>query len=186
MYRSSAELVRYLTKKYDIPVDRAHILGHDNVPGINPAGVQAMHEDPGPYWDWAHYFDLLGKPLHATAGPRSGMVTILPDYDKNVVPYTGCDANNPDAACPPHGGGSIMLRTAPSADAPLVKDIGKHPPNGDATMSVYDHSARAATGQTTPWRTGRVTGPRSGTSGRRRGSPTPRPTRPPSGPTASS
>jgi hypothetical protein len=29
-----------------------------------------------------------------------------------------------------------------------VKDIGKHPPNGDATMSVYDHSARAATGQT--------------------------------------
>jgi N-acetyl-anhydromuramyl-L-alanine amidase AmpD len=148
MYRSSAALVRYLTKKYDIPVDRAHILGHDNVPGINPAGVQAMHEDPGPYWDWAHYFDLLRNPLHATAGPRSGMVTILPDYDKNIVPYTGCDADNPTTICPPHGGGSIMLRTAPSADAPLVKDIGKHPPNGDATMSVYDHSARAATGQT--------------------------------------
>jgi N-acetyl-anhydromuramyl-L-alanine amidase AmpD len=148
MYRSSSELVRYLTRKYDIPVDRAHILGHDNVPGITPAGVQGMHEDPGPYWDWAHYFDLLRRPLHATAGARSGLVTILPDYDKNVVPYTGCDDANPAAACPPHGGGSIMLRTAPSADAPLVKDIGKHPPNGDATMSVYDHSARAATGQT--------------------------------------
>jgi N-acetyl-anhydromuramyl-L-alanine amidase AmpD len=148
MYRSSSELVRYLTKKYDIPVDRAHILGHDNVPGITPGGVQGMHEDPGPYWDWAHYFDLLRSPLHATAGPRSGMVTILPDYDKNVVPYTGCDDSDPSAACPAHGGGSIMLRTAPAADAPLVKDIGKHPPNGDATMSVYDHSARAATGQT--------------------------------------
>lgn len=148
MYRSSAALVRYLTKKYDITVDRAHILGHDNVPGITPANVQGMHEDPGPYWDWAHYFDLLGHPLQATAGPSSGMVTILPNYDKNVVPYTGCDAKNPDALCPPHGGGSIMLRTAPSDDAPLVKDIGKHPPNGDATMSVYDHSARAATGQT--------------------------------------
>ena len=148
MYRSSAALVRYLTARFGIPVDRAHILGHDNVPGITPPNVQGMHEDPGPYWDWAHYFDLLGHPLHATAGPRSGMVTILPDYDKNVVPYTGCDANDPGALCPPHGGGSIMLRTEPNADAPLVKDIGKHPPNGDATMSVYDHSARAATGQT--------------------------------------
>ena len=148
MYRGSAALVRYLAARYGVPLDRAHILGHDNVPGIGPANVQGMHEDPGPYWDWAHYFDLLRAPLHATAGPRSGMVTILPDYDKNLVPYTGCDAGDPSALCPPHGGGSVMLRTAPSADAPLVKDIGKHPPNGDATMSVYDHSARAATGQT--------------------------------------
>jgi N-acetyl-anhydromuramyl-L-alanine amidase AmpD len=145
MYRSSAALVRYLTAKYDIPVDRGHILGHDNVPGTTPAGVKAMHVDPGPYWDWAHYFDLLHHPLHADAGPRSGMVMVLPDYDENVVPYTGCDA--PSAPCPPHGGGSIMLRTEPRADAPLVKDIGKHPPNGDATMAVDDHSARAATGQ---------------------------------------
>src|SRR5262245_12268911 len=106
MYRSSSELVRYLTRKYDIPVDRAHILGHDNVPGITPANVQGMHEDPGPYWDWAHYFDLLGHPLHATGGSKAGEVTILPDYDKNVVPYTGCDANNPSAPCPAHGGGS--------------------------------------------------------------------------------
>jgi N-acetyl-anhydromuramyl-L-alanine amidase AmpD len=147
MYRSSAELVRYLTKKYDIPVDRAHILGHDNVPGITPPNVQGMHEDPGPYWDWAHYFGLLHRPLHATAGPRSGVVMIRPDYAANLVPYTGCDDKNPAALCPPHGGGSIMLRTEPRADAPLVKDIGKHPPNGVATMSVYDHSARAATGQ---------------------------------------
>ncbi len=72
---------------------------------------------------------------------------IKPDYAKNLVPYIGCDDQNPAALCPEHGGGSIMLRTEPNADAPLVKDIGKHPPNGDATMSVYDHSARAATGQ---------------------------------------
>jgi N-acetyl-anhydromuramyl-L-alanine amidase AmpD len=147
MYRSSAALVRYLTRKYDIPVDRGHILGHDNVPGITPPNVAGMHTDPGPYWDWAHYFDLLRHPLHAGANPRSGMVVVLPDYDKNVVPYTGCDSANPSALCPPHGGGSIMLRTEPRADAPLVKDVGKHPPNGDATMAVDDHSARAATGQ---------------------------------------
>jgi hypothetical protein len=52
MYENSATLVRHLTQEYGIPVDRAHIIGHDQVPGINPAGVKGMHWDPGPYWDW--------------------------------------------------------------------------------------------------------------------------------------
>ena len=33
MYRSSAKLVRYLADRYDIPLDRQHILGHDVVQG---------------------------------------------------------------------------------------------------------------------------------------------------------
>ncbi len=147
MYRSSAELVRYLARRFHIPLDRGHILGHDNVPAIAPAYVQGMHQDPGPYWDWAHYFDLLHAPLHPTAPPHSTEVMIRPDYDTNVVGYTDCDTQNPAALCPPHGGGSIMLHTAPSDDAPLVKDIGLHPPSGTSTMAVWDHGARAATGQ---------------------------------------
>ncbi|MFC7650193.1 N-acetylmuramoyl-L-alanine amidase [Streptosporangium lutulentum] len=63
MYLSSAKLVRYLAKKYGIPLDRTHIIGHDNVPGTTPETVSGMHEDPGPYWNWSHYFDLLGSPL---------------------------------------------------------------------------------------------------------------------------
>jgi N-acetyl-anhydromuramyl-L-alanine amidase AmpD len=148
MYRSSARLVRYLAARFDVPLDREHILGHDNVPGPTPGTVEGMHTDPGPYWDWAHYFRLLGSPLRATAGARSDMVMILPDYAQNVVPYTGCDEATPSAPCPAHGGGSVMLRTEPRADAPLVKDVGKHPTTGgEATTSVYDHSARASTGQ---------------------------------------
>ncbi|MGI5272611.1 N-acetylmuramoyl-L-alanine amidase [Nonomuraea sp. CA-218870] len=68
MYRASARLVRHLAAEHDIPLDRAHVLGHDNVPGTTPGTLPAMHEDPGPYWDWAHYFDLLGAPLE----PRGG------------------------------------------------------------------------------------------------------------------
>ncbi|RBQ16346.1 N-acetylmuramoyl-L-alanine amidase [Spongiactinospora rosea] len=68
MYRASAKLVRYLAARHDIPLDREHILGHDNVPGITPAHVRGMHDDPGPYWDWAHYFELLGAPLHGDGG----------------------------------------------------------------------------------------------------------------------
>jgi N-acetyl-anhydromuramyl-L-alanine amidase AmpD len=52
MYRSSAELSAYLCKKYRIPVDRYHIIGHYQVP-------YATHTDPGygngTHWDWPRY-----------------------------------------------------------------------------------------------------------------------------------
>jgi N-acetyl-anhydromuramyl-L-alanine amidase AmpD len=54
MYRSSARLVRYLAAKYDIPLDRQHILGHVDVP-------KATHTDPGPNWDWKRYMRLVRK-----------------------------------------------------------------------------------------------------------------------------
>ncbi|MDX3228103.1 peptidoglycan recognition family protein [Streptomyces sp. ME19-01-6] len=145
MYRASARLVRYLARKYDIPLDRQHILGHDNVPGTTTPNIKGMHTDPGPYWDWAHYFTLLGAPFHATAGASGGLVTIRPDYDTHQPVYTGCDtAGQP---CAPHGSGAVRLHTAPSADAPLVKDIGLRPDGADSTTGVNDTGARASTGQ---------------------------------------
>jgi N-acetyl-anhydromuramyl-L-alanine amidase AmpD len=52
MYRSSARLTAYLCRKYRIPIDRQHIVGHNQVPG-------ATHTDPGRYWDWAKYMRLV-------------------------------------------------------------------------------------------------------------------------------
>ncbi|MFI6642845.1 N-acetylmuramoyl-L-alanine amidase [Streptomyces sp. NPDC050504] len=145
MYRSSARLVRYLAKRYDVPLDRQHVIGHDNVPGTTPASIPGMHTDPGPYWDWAHYFTLLGKPFTRTAGPGSAVVTIRPDYAKHRPLYTGCvKAGEP---CAPHGSGAVRLHTAPADDAPLVKDIGLRPGGQDSTTGVNDTGARASTGQ---------------------------------------
>lgn len=146
MYRSSARLVRYLALRHGVPLDRAHILGHDNVPGTLPTTVRGMHEDPGPFWDWAHYFQLMGAPLHAFGGPRAGSVMIKPDFATNKPHFYGCDRQNPEADCPPTSAHTVWLRTEPREDAPLIKDIGKHP-TGDSLYSVYDHSARASTGQ---------------------------------------
>ncbi|MER7504139.1 peptidoglycan recognition family protein [Nonomuraea pusilla] len=146
MYRSSARLVRYLAMKHAVPLDRAHILGHDNVPGTLPTTVKQMHEDPGPFWDWAHYFQLIGAPLHQFGGPGAGSIMIKPDFATNKPYFYGCDKENPSAACPPLSANTVWLRTEPRADAPLVKDIGKHP-TGESLYSVYDHSARASTGQ---------------------------------------
>ncbi|GGL11113.1 amidase [Sphaerisporangium melleum] len=144
MYRSSARLVRHLAKRYHIPLDRAHILGHDNIPGTAPRDVPGMHVDPGPYWDWGHYFALLGRPIKATAGAHGGLVTIRTDYRRHRPRYTGCGKEGAD--CPPHGSASVRLHIAPRADAPLVRDVGRRA-RGESTYQVYDHGARATTGQ---------------------------------------
>ncbi|MFF5159538.1 N-acetylmuramoyl-L-alanine amidase [Streptomyces sp. NPDC000348] len=142
MYRSSARLVKYLAGKYDIPLDRQHVLGHDTVPAPTTATVPGMHTDPGPYWDWRHYFELLGKPLKATAGEHSGMVTIRPDYAANRPVFTGCErAGEP---CATHGSSAVRLYSDHDVDSPLIRDIGL----GSApTTGVNDLSSRVSTGQ---------------------------------------
>ena len=145
MYRSSARLVKYLAEKYDIPLNRQHILGHDNVPGPTAGYITGMHTDPGPYWDWGHYMELLGAPIQATAGSWGGEVTIDPNYDTNQPVYTGCVTAGD--TCPAHGSDAVRLYTAPSLDAPLVKDIGLHGATGASTTGVNDVGARASTGQ---------------------------------------
>ncbi|SDH55482.1 N-acetylmuramoyl-L-alanine amidase [Nonomuraea jiangxiensis] len=144
MYRASAKLVKYLADKYDIPLNRAHILGHDNVPGTTPEMVAGMHEDPGPYWDWAHYFALMGKPFKPAKNGDS--IIIRPSYNDHHPRFTGCVTTKPSQACPRHGAATVWLHKEPSEDSPLITDVGKH---GDkpGTYSVYDHGARASTGQ---------------------------------------
>ncbi|MCF0092414.1 N-acetylmuramoyl-L-alanine amidase [Micromonospora sp. MH99] len=64
MYRGSAALTRSLTTRYGIPRDRAHIIGHVEVPG-------ATHTDPGPNWNWTYYLQLV----NGITGIGSGTVT---------------------------------------------------------------------------------------------------------------
>ena len=148
MYRTSAKLVRYLAARYRIPLDREHILGHDNVPGTTPETVAGMHWDPAPYWDWAHYFDLLGAPLNARpVRQATGMVMVKPDFASNPAAYTGCDTSAPSAACPARGSSAVFVRTEPRDDAPLLPDIGLHPDGSPSTIDIADVGARASTGQ---------------------------------------
>ncbi|UNS95801.1 N-acetylmuramoyl-L-alanine amidase [Streptomyces tubbatahanensis] len=145
MYRSSARLVKYLAKKYDIPLDRQHVLGHDNVPATTTSGIKGMHTDPGPYWDWEHYFALLGKPFTPKGGPKSGVVTIRPSYDGNRPVFTGCASEG--EPCPAHGSSAVRLHQAPDASSPLVNDVGLRPDGSPATTGVNDTGARATAGQ---------------------------------------
>lgn len=148
MYRTSAKLVRHLAAKYRVPLDREHILGHDNVPGTTPASVKTMHWDPAPYWDWAHYFDLLGAPLRPwPLAVNTGLITIAPGYETNRPGYTGCDTTNFTATCPLHGSSAVHLHTEPRPDAPLLPDPGLRPGGSLSTMDISDVGSRMSTGR---------------------------------------
>ena len=88
--------------------------GHDTVPGPTTATIRGMHTDPGPYWDWAHYFELLGRPFGATCrrGQRPG------HHPSRTTPTTSprSPAARPAARpCAPHGSSAVRLYTAPDA-----------------------------------------------------------------------
>ncbi|MGW1540914.1 N-acetylmuramoyl-L-alanine amidase [Streptomyces sp. NPDC002309] len=52
MYAASARLTAGICRRYGIPVDREHIIGHVEVPGTD-------HTDPGEHWDWDRYMRLV-------------------------------------------------------------------------------------------------------------------------------
>lgn len=150
LYQSSAKLVRYLAAVYQVPLDRAHIIGHDNVPAQTPAGQSRMHWDPGPFWDWAHYMELIGAPL--TSGDSHGagdVVTILPRFATNRPTVSDCDASGCHDL-PRQPANFVYLRTAPRADAPLIADpaLGQlQRTAGQGTTRIDDWGDRAAAGQ---------------------------------------
>lgn len=161
LYRSTASLVRYLAAKYDIPLDRAHILGHDNIPGGTEGGVATQHWDPGPGWDWEHFFDLLGAPIHATAPQGSDVVAIKPGYARNPRSTTYCDdvqgykqfpGPYRSFDCPVTSASApssfVPLHTAPSVTAPLVSDPYLHADGSAGTSAMNDWGDKAPAGET--------------------------------------
>ena len=153
MYQKSAALVRYLALEHRIPLDRAHILGHGEVPGTVYGATQNMHWDPGPYWDWEHYFELLKRPIgeHQPATTRlspGDTVTVRPGYESNRHTLTECDEQSPGSGdCVPDAPSNFAaLRQAPDESAPLVSDPAVRPGSTAGSTVVSDVSARAAAG----------------------------------------
>ncbi len=76
MYQSSAALFRHFVDTYHVPVDTFRIIGHYqhlktwwvnwinnnwnvNNPSYKVDPLDNSHTDPGKYWNWAHFFDLI-------------------------------------------------------------------------------------------------------------------------------
>lgn len=74
MYQGSAAVALDIASRQGVPLDRSHVIGHDEVPDpYNPGkfGGAGNHTDPGPCWDWDYYMGLLAD------GTGTGTGTVL-------------------------------------------------------------------------------------------------------------
>jgi len=143
LYHSLARLTRYQVQQFGFPLDRAHVIGHDQVPSPTSAGQAGMHWDPGPFFNWAHFMALVGAPItpQGDAG-TDPIVTIDPNWATNKPLVTGCGDGT--QACPRQSTSFVYLHTAPSADSPLVAD--PYLTTGAGTTRAWDWGDKASTG----------------------------------------
>jgi N-acetyl-anhydromuramyl-L-alanine amidase AmpD len=82
-YHASAKLVAYLARRWSVPIDREHIIGHNEVPNpFHPGwfGGADGHTDPGMYWNWRHYMNLVRYyAAHRVLPHFVKRMTVLPD-----------------------------------------------------------------------------------------------------------
>jgi N-acetyl-anhydromuramyl-L-alanine amidase AmpD len=91
-YLSSAKLVSYLLKKYNIPLDHDHVVGHGTVPSPAPQ-FAPNHVDPGPYWLWDYYFKLIhqqGVPYGKNASNQH-IISLYPRTDQRPYAANGTE-----------------------------------------------------------------------------------------------
>jgi N-acetyl-anhydromuramyl-L-alanine amidase AmpD len=84
-YRSSATLVCAIARRYGIPIDRDHIVGHKELP-------DAAHGDPGATWNWTYYMSLV----RGCSAPRAQAVarSLRTVADQGYVPSAGLEFDN--------------------------------------------------------------------------------------------
>jgi N-acetyl-anhydromuramyl-L-alanine amidase AmpD len=180
MYQASATLVQWLAAKYHIPLDRAHIIGHDNAPTLAASSMPGQHWDPGPFWNWNHYMALIhgvsdaaepnieatedalttiaeSADLDATFDSKLKAITVSPTFAKNQPTVTDC-STTPCTTLPTQGANFVYLHSEPSATSPLISDqyLSTSPDTG--TMADSDWGDKAVTGdqyvvagQTSDW-----------------------------------
>lgn len=119
-YLGSAKLVAYLLKKYNIPLDRGHVVAHGTTP--SPAiQYEPNHVDPGPYWLWDYYFGLIhqqGVP-YPKGNYHTGIVVLHPKTDQRPFGRNGTET--------PANFNFFYLYNGPSTKSGLI------PREGDGT-----------------------------------------------------
>jgi hypothetical protein len=160
MYQHLATLVRYLAAKYNIPLNRQHILGHDNIPVLQADDMVNQHWDPGPYWNWTYFMDLVhgetpqqasidpgaARPAGFSLSPHVGdVVTIEPNFSTNQPAVTDCQTGT-CAALPPQGANFVYLYTSPSTTSALLSDPYIHADGSAGTLADSDWGDKAPTG----------------------------------------
>jgi N-acetyl-anhydromuramyl-L-alanine amidase AmpD len=140
MYRASAALTRYLCLEYGIPMDRQHIIGHNEVPDPNDPdqfGGADHHTDPGPYWNWNYYLQLVTAGGTKQPQPPSGHR----HRDRNEEPFDDWNQEfGGDSGYKTHGYAIAHGRGYPSHSSPSQRNILTEPCAKAHRCRLTDHS----------------------------------------------
>ncbi|PWH06199.1 hypothetical protein DEO23_10420 [Brachybacterium endophyticum] len=147
-YEATGALISYLCRRYGIPQDREHVVAHEDIPGSSAAGQADMHWDPGAYFDWEALMTASGiRTPRATARRLRGTATVAPSLRTNTLSFTSCD--DAGGALPAHGSSSVLVRTEPREDAPLLADpaLGADDTANGGSDRICDWGTQLAHGQ---------------------------------------
>jgi len=89
MYKASAALHKHVAERFGIAKDRNHIIAHGQKSssawrswmynqGYSSSFVNCnSHTDPGPYWNWTHFMNLIKGTSSTPSGPSSLAATTV-------------------------------------------------------------------------------------------------------------
>src|SRR2546421_12005544 len=154
-YYAGAALACAISGREGIPLDREHVIGHNEVPG-------STHTDPGPTWDWPHFMwltTLCAPPTDATVHASFVSESPYPEIsgdDKALVSVvlrnTGSTALRRGTAhevplgIPGNSRDLAFLADGwPAPERPAVQEEDIVPPGGNATFSFRVKGAAPGT-----------------------------------------
>jgi N-acetyl-anhydromuramyl-L-alanine amidase AmpD len=174
-YVASAKLAAWVARRSLMPIDRAHFIGHSDVPDPFDADLRGgsdHHTDPGPYWNWKLYLRLVRRyasgslPLQvrtttlrrgqtvsgivpwrvATSGRKARRVDFV--LDGRVV---WSDNRVPYALGGPHGWNTTRLRNGTHVLEARGVDGGGRVARWRFPVRVYNRPFELTTARLRPW-----------------------------------
>ena len=154
MYQASAGIAASICSRYGVPMDRAHVIGHYQVPDPNNPGEYGgagHHTDPGPYWDWNYYMSLAQADANALPSPP----VLMPDPTALASDHMAAVIWQPARSChEPITGytitgqpGNLVQQLPASATQAYFNNL----PNGvNYTFTVTAHDAEGSASFTVP------------------------------------
>jgi len=154
-----AHLMQWLCARYQIPVDRAHIIGKNQVPGVRTEsyplsgpeywGGASNKSAPGATWNWRRFMEKMGrKPVHHTLRTTTNcVVTTLPENHAPVI--ATLPGGRELEAYDRDGDFWLVLVTEPSVAQPYLP-AGRHHWDGWVEAKLVETVSAPKPGPTNP------------------------------------
>jgi len=112
-YIASAHIAAAICSRWGVPLDRQHVIGHNQVPDPNnPSlfGGSDHHTDPGPYWNWTYYMAVAQVYARALPSPPRMMPEPVAVNGLTAVTITWQPAHTCRASAAPMTGYTVVAQ----------------------------------------------------------------------------